>query len=580
MGRWLVLCALAACGRLGFDPTPPAAPLDGATPACTGSAATDPPASGGGFQLVRAWGAAPNAPAGSPTTDTVGLAWESRGAASYTVVRAQCAVAIDPATTTPCTPTTTDACLACTTATTSCRDDQALPSPARVRYQVFAGTATASDDADFTVDVPAPPPNMVLVHRASVNREMCDLLASPTVRTEHHRCAYTGIGAVPLRAHPDSPDLTFPPGFYDFGYDLFVDRWEAGCNWTHAADGGMCGPGGTSGDCESSATGPGAFGVAGNVFYAPYNSRCYVNTGAGWAEVFSLALTNGPMAALGYTNDPGATHDRPPITWLASKGAAAVCGAVTVPGYGAKRVWREREFVAAGAFQRLPGDPEPVTLAEIQTIESGVNHPVNHGCNVQTHDGVTPTGFRSGDELARDLTESTDPAEDPETFVLGSVATSACTSRYGVQDLIGNMLEMTSDQFASCGTGTTCVGEASQYDAGNRDLEGFPLDGVVGNGPNVAAGPLEGAPKVAVTLALQLAATAPYGEAPDPAQLRNDLSELYETGPVFERMGNAGGMFAFGTQAGRFTTDFGGSVDGGGSDASWGFRCVVAAVPR
>src|SRR4029077_18670627 len=109
--------------------------------------------------------------------------------------------------------------------------------------------------------------------------------------------------------------------------------------------------------------------------------------------------------------------------------------------------WREREFVAAGPFQRLPADPEPVSTAKIITIESGVNHPLNHGCNVMTHDGVTPMGFRSGDELARDLTESIDPAEDPETFVLGSVATSACVSRYGVQDMIGNMLETTSDQF-------------------------------------------------------------------------------------------------------------------------------------
>jgi hypothetical protein len=546
-------------------------------------AATDPPASGGGFQLVRAWGAAPNAPAGSPTSDTVALAWEPRAAPSYAVVRAQCAVAIDPATIVPCTATTTDACLACTSTSTACRDDHALPSPARVRYQVFVadagGTATSSpDDTDFVVDVPTPPPNMVLVHRASVNREMCDLLASPTDRTQRHRCGYTGIGAVPLRAHPDSPDLGLPTGFYDFGYDLFVDRWEAGCNWTHTADGGMCGPGGTPGDCEGDT--PGAFGVTGNVFYSPVHSHCFVFTGGGWGEVFSVAATDGATAAQAYINDPGSTHDHPAISWMNAKAASAICGSVSVPGYGTKRLWRQREFVAAGAFQRLPADPEPQTLADIQTIESGVNHPVNHGCNVLTHDGVPSTGFRSGDELARDTNESIDPAEDPETFVLGSSATLACTSRYGVQDMIGNMLETTSDQFASCGSGVTCIGEASQYDAGNRDLEGFPLDGVIGNGPNIVASPLESAPKVALTMALQLAASAPYGETPDPVQLRNDQSELFETGPVFERMGNSGGTFAYNTSAGRFSTDFGGSVDGGSSDSSWGFRCVVAAVPR
>ena len=76
------------------------------------------------------------------------------------------------------------------------------------------------DDADFVVDVPTPPPNMVLVHRASVNREMCDLLGSATDRTQHHHCAYMGPGAIPLRAHPDGPDLQLADGHYDFGYDL------------------------------------------------------------------------------------------------------------------------------------------------------------------------------------------------------------------------------------------------------------------------------------------------------------------------------------------------------------------------
>ena len=573
----------SACGRIHFDPLASNDGGDGGEDAaiamCTGAAsATLPPASGSAFLLVRAWGAAPNAPAGTPTRDTAELVWGPIGPA-YTVIRSVCGGDPDPTTTTPCTPTTTASCVACTSSTsTDCIDANAPPAPTRARYQVLV-TGELAVDPTLTVDIAVPPPNMVLVHRASVNREMCDVLGSPTDPTQHWRCPTTGPGAVPLRAHPDSPDLGLPAGFYDFGYDLFVDRWETACNWTHAADGGMCGAGSASGDCTNN-SGIETGGVVGNVFYSTYDGGCYVMTAAGWQETHLLAATDPVSAALSYTNDPGPGHDRPPLAYLDDRVSSALCNQISVPSYGTKRSWRLREYVAAAAFPRLPGDPGAMSLSSIMTIEGGLDHPANHGCNVATHDGVAATGFRSGDELSRDVMEDSDPAGDADTFVIGSVATSACVSRYGVQDMIGNEDETVSDEFASCGATTTCVGIASPVDAGNTDLAGFTLDGVIGVGPAVDSQDLDTASLMVVPLAMPLAAGAPFGVPPEVTQTRGDMTFLYETTPDHPRMGIAGGTYSSGPNAGRFETDFGGDPDGANVDVTWGTRCVVAAVPR
>jgi len=342
-------------GGPGFDAGPD---YDAGPPRDAGP--TGPTVSGGGFALVRAWGAAPNAPAGSPRVDTVELTWEPRRlppGGAYAVVRDLGGVAPDVTATATCTSTSPGPCRACFGTTTDCIDASVAASPARYRYAVVvltsAGLVMADpEDPRYVVDVPVPPANMVLAHRASVNREMCDLLGSVTDPDALHRCPYTGPGAVPLRAHPESPDLGLSSGFYDFGYDLFVDRWEAACNWTHARDGGLCAVGATAGDCVGTSP-PGGSGVPGNVFYSPYNGRCWVRTAAAWIEVHNLASSGAAGLGAAYTNDPGAAHDRPPLGWVSARQAAAVCATSTVPVYGAKRTWRMRELVAVAAFERL-----------------------------------------------------------------------------------------------------------------------------------------------------------------------------------------------------------------------------------
>jgi hypothetical protein len=120
----------------------------------------------------------------------------------------------------------------------------------------------------------------------------------------------------------------------------------------------------------------------------------------------------------------------------------------------------------------------------ITTEENGVNHlnpSTNRPCNANNANGVTATGWATGDEIAGN------GASGFSIFMLGSDDTSNCTSRYGAQDLVGNVWEWTSDQM-NCNGSYVCTGAQSGLESGNTDLEGFLWDGTHGPGGQNIAG--------------------------------------------------------------------------------------------
>lgn len=83
---------------------------------------------------------------------------------------------------------------------------------------------------EFLFAAHVPDQYMVLVQRDSVNYEMCSMLSKTPDPRKSNRCAYKGIAATPYNTK--GVKLELDSGYYDFGYNLFVDRYALSCNWT------------------------------------------------------------------------------------------------------------------------------------------------------------------------------------------------------------------------------------------------------------------------------------------------------------------------------------------------------------
>jgi hypothetical protein len=158
---------------------------------------------------------------------------------------------------------------------------------------------------------------------------------------------------------------------------------------------------------------------------------------------------------------------KPPLVWINQERAYTTCQAYTVTldqvtGFTSanKRLLRLKEWRAAAAWSPT------LTDAEINTLEAGgalgrCNSSYAHG-GISTDRGWVGTN----------------------AFYTGSKeATAACQSRYGIQDMAGNVWELVSDQLNHCSLqGNTCVGVTSTLDPGNRDMAGFPFDDITAPG--------------------------------------------------------------------------------------------------
>ncbi|MGK5084839.1 hypothetical protein WDW37_16245 [Bdellovibrionota bacterium FG-1] len=469
--------------------------------------------------LVQAFGAAGDASwtpyTGQPKNRQVRITWKpfagASGSTLYKLVRVAKDGIIDTLVTNACTAGTSSSCVvqcpaSATTGTVisddsanlvgqaakTCTDNNVAASPTQYDYyvtQVISGWVEESPapsnggDSAYRITVPIPPHDMVLVHRDSANYEMCSLMGKTDMDPTHHqRCAYTGLGAVPTNSHPGNPALNLEPGYYDFGYNLFIDRWAAACNWSPSAatagSTGKCGAGRTNGDCFGNAYPPDAsIGVDGNVYYDWNYGMCWVNVAQTWIDTTGTTPT-ASQRMQAYTNTPSTTVKKPPFVYVTQSGAADTCGAVIDPDYGAKRLLRRREQVAAAAWPALVGEPRAMTDSAITTLLSGFDHPNAHVCNSNTHNGVSAVGKTfndSGYELVRSA------ASGPDSFMIGSTGTANCVSRFGAQDLGGNDWMWISDQLGSCSAAThSCSGITSPFDSGNTDWNGFQFDGLGG----------------------------------------------------------------------------------------------------
>ncbi|MGK5084836.1 hypothetical protein WDW37_16230 [Bdellovibrionota bacterium FG-1] len=511
-------CKALAVSQLGFE--------DGNTATKTFQTVPTHTANYKGPILVQAFGEAGDASwtpyTGQPKARQVRITWKpftgANASTLYKLVRVAKDGVIDTTVTNACTAATNSSCVvqcpasAITgtvisddsanligTAPKTCTDNNVAASPTQYDYyiaQVINGwteespTAANGGDSAYRITVPIPPHDMVLVHRDSANYEMCNLMGKSDMDPTHHqRCAYTGLGAVPTNSNPGNPALNLDPGYYDFGYNFFVDRWVAGCNWSPSAattnGTGKCGAGRTNGDCFGNVNPDASLGVDGNVYYDWSGGYCWVNVAQTWRQMNETSLTSSQRLQA-YTNTPSTTVKKPPLVYFDQNRGADICAAVTDPDYGAKRLLRRREQIVASAWPSITGEPHAVNDSEINYLEGGMNHPITHACNSNIHYGVSAVGKTfndSGYELARSA------ASGPESFVIGSTSTANCISRFGAQDMAGNVLQWISDQLGTCAAAThSCAGATSLLDSGNTDLSGFMFDGLGGGTGNHGPG--------------------------------------------------------------------------------------------
>ena len=243
-----------------------------------------------GVMAVKAVGDAPNAPA-EPRARQVSLTWPAfngaAGTTKYRVIRASASTSVDTTTTTACSSGVSSSCIvSCTNSGSgpqTCVDTTVAAPPMTYHYvitllksdsatgEVWVEELPLANASDFYVRVTIPSAYMVLVQRDAANYDMCAILGTTPNPRKHQRCTYSGVGATPYNSGPGKPALSFDNGYYDFGYNLLVDRFKTACNWTRNSS--ACGANGCIGTNSASGAGPSALiGNVGDVYFSLANS--------------------------------------------------------------------------------------------------------------------------------------------------------------------------------------------------------------------------------------------------------------------------------------------------------------------
>lgn len=515
----------------------------------------------GGWSDVRAWGAktpAPQASDLSTQSASVTLAWNavtpSAGVvASYNIYRSTTA-----GTENYSSPLATGI----NAATRSYTDSTAVGGTTyyyNIAPVVGGSVIIPSAAADREIKVIVPPDNMVLLHRWIGNLLMCTRMGRASDRNNNYRCAHTGPGG--------------DGAFFDYGHNIFIDRYEQGCNYTYSSTSNKCG---SADGCIGTLATPNGV-VTGNlydVYYSRLYGTCYINANGGttWYAVTSANVNAGLRSVMG-----SAAPGLPPFVLIDQVRAQDVCEGQTLTGFsGTKRLFRRKELVVLAMWDPTWSD------ATIDTVKNGVNLNVTGHCNTNTGSGLTFENTSLPSLANRDTLPSclngdcAGTAAALRSVRTGSNATANCQSRFGAQDLAGNVLEWTSDQIY-CNLGT-CAGVAAASntaDTANGDFNGANFDGVQGpafNGTAAFAAYL----KVQFPIGIPIVG-AYVGDVVvnmTAAELHSETWSMNNAGPTARGAMN-GGHWSNGVTAGGLTTSFGGNP--GSSAAYLGFRCAFEA---
>lgn len=334
------------------------------------------------------------------------------------------------------------------------------------------------------VRVLAPTENYAFVHRWMVNQEICNSMHMTTSTTNkvdpthNYRCPYSGPGE----------SATYP-GYYDIEKDMMVDISESGCPYSAAP---KCTANGCVGIGDPTSLGVSGM-VADDIYYDRSAGTCYAYDGAAWNDYNTAVLTAANVAK---TN----TALNAPLTNISKAQASAICtmrlttaplaNLIAPPAH--PSLPTKKEFIAYSA------SPYGMSDALITDLEQGFSLNVQSRCNSTNANGID-TAFSDSSIPSTSYIFSL-PGTASSTIrsiYTGSVpfgvdaSTESCSSRYGVQDVYGNVAEWVKDGMDCSDPTKICTANAGtdlgDYDfSGSSDFYAFDLSTGPFNDSNVA----------------------------------------------------------------------------------------------
>jgi hypothetical protein len=316
------------------------------------------------------------------------------------------------------------------------------------------------------VRIIAPRPNYAFVHRWMINQEVCNKMHMTTATTnqvqpaKNFRCPFYGMGA--------SQDAT-GNRYYDYGKDLLVDITEVGCPYTQVTSiparcsNGTNGCIGIGNPNDVSLTSVGS----NDIYYDRESGSCYIHDGTSWIDYNDLSTATLVSSNLEHNSSLNA-----PLVNITEAKAEFICENRTVPTIKINSssqvaitnmtLPEKKDYIAYSA-------PSETLTSEslIADLEQGDSINQNSRCNSSNASGLE--GYYTDSDLPTSSYIYTLPgtySSRIRSIYTGSVplgfnkSTTDCSSRYGIQDIYGNVAEWTKDKMKCGSTGTKiCTAE-------------------------------------------------------------------------------------------------------------------------
>jgi hypothetical protein len=289
-------------------------------------------------------------------------------------------------------------------------------------------------DTQAKLRVIAPPDNMSFVPRFLVNKDICTQMHSESIdSSENNRCRYRGPGEKEV-------DEQF---YYDIGYDLLVDRYEAGCDYNALSDTNQC----SGGRCLG--TDNPTLSVDGMIHYNRSTGVCRFRNSDGNTENLDK-VTAGKFST--YFNS-SRNALLPPLTNLSQEDAEKVCNSRST-----LTINTSPSSTETLTNFRLPSRKEQIAYSswpdttftglsntDLDAIETGLNLNASSKCNGSGASGIDQN-FSNAAIPLQEYTVAGTQSSNIRSLHTGSTFTKDCSSRYGVQDAIGNVKEWVEDR--------------------------------------------------------------------------------------------------------------------------------------